>query len=151
MSLDVAAIPTERDLLAEYRTGTAFFASPRHTLLAEGAVTTVAPASGADELADLPVRVVAALRAAAEAGHESPVVIGAVPFDHGQPAHLVVPHRFRRTEPISVNMSIVDDRAPALDFDVRPVPEPEAHLSAVARAVARMRSGEFEKVVLARS
>ncbi|SHH13661.1 isochorismate synthase, partial [Streptoalloteichus hindustanus] len=32
-----------------------------------------------------------------------------------------------------------------------PVPEPEAHLSAVARAVARMRSGEFEKVVLARS
>ncbi|MDG4862978.1 isochorismate synthase, partial [Streptomyces sp. T-3] len=70
-----------------YRPGAArFFASPTRTLLAQGVRAEVPH----DER-PLPERVAETLDAQLRAGHRSPVVVGAVPFDHEAPAVLAVP------------------------------------------------------------
>jgi isochorismate synthase len=143
------AVPTAAELIADYRAaGSTLFASPRGTVLAEGTYFAVPPSGRQDGLADLARRVDAVLGVAEAAGHEVRTVVGAVPFAPDAPAHLVVPMRLRRGGP-PAPAGRVGVRTPVRA--VRPVPPPEQYTAAVARAVRRIRAGDYTKVVLARA
>ncbi|WP_031081366.1 isochorismate synthase DhbC [Streptomyces sp. NRRL WC-3549] len=135
-------------LLDAYTPDARFLATPGRTLLAHGDVRRVPH----DERS-LDERVNATLAEAAAAGQESPVVIGAIPFDHGAPAALSVPAELRTAPPLASDPLIaLPVGVPAsADWRIRPVPEPEAYGAGVASAVERMWRGEFSKVVLART
>ncbi|MFD4243585.1 isochorismate synthase DhbC [Streptomyces sp. NPDC058525] len=135
-------------LLDAYREGSRFLATPTRTLLGQG-VRQEVPHS--DE--PLPRRVAQALAEARRAGHAWPVVIGAIPFDPGAPAVLVVPQSLRSGPPLSSDPLVAlpaAGPAPA-DWTIASVPEPEVYAKGVAAAVDRMWQGEFSKVVLART
>ncbi|MEU3603375.1 isochorismate synthase [Streptomyces sp. NPDC006798] len=135
-------------LLDAYRPGARFLATPTRTLLAEGVRAEVP----FDEK-PLPDRVRAALTAARRPGGERPLVLGAIPFDTGRPAALVVP------ETVAEGPSLGSDPLVTLDpgapepagWTVTEVPAPEVYAAAVAAAVARMSGGGLDKVVLART
>ncbi|MET0401008.1 MAG: isochorismate synthase DhbC [Cystobacter sp.] len=138
-------------LLDSYEAGSSFFfASPKRTLLTRGTFATVPPLEGPDALQRLPEHVTAALNAARDAGHDIPVVVGAVPFDGSLASHLVVPMTFQRGGPLAFDASS-PTRPSASNFTVRPVPEPAAYLHGVAQALELMRSSPLRKVVLSRS
>ncbi|MFF1459455.1 isochorismate synthase DhbC [Streptomyces sp. NPDC058330] len=135
-------------LLDAYAPGARFLATPGRTLLAQGDARQVPH----DER-PLDERVRATLAEAGAAGQESPVVIGAIPFDHEAPAALSVPTALRTAPPLASDPLIalpvgVPDSA---NWRIRPVPEPEVYGAGVASAVERMWRGEFSKVVLART
>ncbi|AEN14076.1 isochorismate synthase [Streptomyces sp. DvalAA-21] len=135
-------------LLDAYTPGARFLATPGRTLLAQGDARQVPH----DER-PLDQRVRATLAEAGAAGQESPVVIGAIPFDHEAPAALSVPTALRTAPPLASDPLIalpvgVPDSA---NWRIRPVPEPEVYGAGVASAVERMWRGEFSKVVLART
>ncbi|RII14758.1 Isochorismate synthase DhbC [Streptomyces sp. YIM 130001] len=137
-------------LLEAYRPGTdRFLATPRHTLLARGIRSEIPH----DER-PLAVRVAAALDDARRAGAPSPVVIGSVPFAPDAPASLAVPASLRTAPALHKDPLIalpVPQQASDAGWRVREVPAADAYGAAVAAAVARMRAGEFDKVVLART
>ncbi len=149
----VSARATAADLLSAYTPGvSSLFASPRRTLLAEGTYFAVPPSARTDGLGDLAERVTAVLRVAEAAGHEVRTVVGAIPFDPDATAHLVVPQRIRRAGPLPAGLTA--DRpagTAAPQFTVTPDPDPRLYARAVGEAVARMRAGDYTKVVLARS
>lgn len=142
------AIGAATSLLDAYTPGARFLATPRHTLLAHGAAHQVPHGERpVDE------RVAGTLADAVAAGQKSPVVIGAIPFDHTAPAALSVPAVLRTAPPLASDPLIALPAAapgPA-DWRIRPVPEPEVYAAGVASAVERMWRGEFSKVVLART
>lgn len=138
------------DLLDHYRPGTdRFLATPHRTLLGQGTAAELPP----DE-APLSRRVQHLLNTRRRTGR-SAVVIGALPFDPGPgkaPA-LAVPERLRwapplREDPLTA-LPVPDGENAA--WQVREVPSAEEYRAAVAAAVARMKAGEFDKVVLART
>ncbi|MFI6348278.1 isochorismate synthase [Streptomyces sp. NPDC050560] len=140
---------TAAALLDAYRPGEdRFLATPYRTLLAHGTAAEVP--DGAEPPA---VRVRAALDARRAAGDPAPVVMGALPFDPAAPAALAVPRTVRRAQPLREDPLVaLPGAAPAaVDWRVREVPSARAYGDAVAAAVARMRAGEFAKVVLART
>lgn len=151
MTLASIAAPAAADLLAGYRPGAPFFfASPRGTLLTDGTYFAVPRSVRTDSLGDLPRRVGAVLDLARAAGHDDPLVVGAVPFDPGAQARLCVPDRVWRAGPLPGDLPTAP--APAVGtVRVCPVPSPAAYADAVRRAVGRMRAGELTKVVLART
>ncbi|WP_033341851.1 isochorismate synthase DhbC [Catenuloplanes japonicus] len=133
------------ELIDDYRPGSSFFfASPRHTLLAEG-IAAVVPGRAAD----LPSYVAGMLGALREAGDVRPIATGAIPFADTAAAQLVVPMSARWSAP-PVNRVLPRPDAPA-GYHVQPVPEPARYTEGVARALAMMDGGELAKVVLARS
>jgi isochorismate synthase len=148
------------ELLKDYRAGDFFFASPHRMLLASGVRATV---GGADGGQGAPERLAAAaLARVADADGGNPIVVGAVPFDHGAPAHLVIPERVRRLAPEWVRPAGPVPTRPAggpgtgaplraPGWQVQPVPAPERYESGVSATLEKLRSGELEKVVLARS
>lgn len=125
-----------------------FFASPTRTLLARGTRAVVPH----DER-PLPLRVTETLRAARAAAAGSPVVVGAVPFDHTAPAALTVPAGTSWAPPLAEDPLVALPAATpaATAWEVTPVPAPEVYGAAVTEAVRRMRREEFGKVVLART
>ncbi|WUS95730.1 isochorismate synthase [Streptomyces sp. NBC_00708] len=136
-------------LLDAYRPGTdRFLATPRRTLLGTGTAAEV-PHD------DRPpaVRVREALDAARRAGHTAPVVMGSLPFDPWAAGSLAVPGTVRRATALREDPLVsrpVPDGGPGT-WQTREVPAPAAYTAAVAAAVRRMRAGEFDKVVLART
>lgn len=151
MTIAHPTAPTAADLLAGYRPGSPFFlASPRGTLLADGVYFGVPRSARADSLRDLPDRVAAVLDLAGAAGHDTPLVVGAVPFDATAQARLCVPDRVWRAGPLPAS---VPPPPPADTGEPTVVEVPPAHVYAdsVRRAVARLRDTELEKIVLARS
>ncbi|MET8488794.1 isochorismate synthase [Streptomyces tendae] len=137
-------------LLESYRPATdRFLATPHRTLL------------GRDTAAAVPhdsrpaaVRVREVLDTARRAGDPAPVVVGALPFAPDAPPALAVPRSVRWAPPLREDPLIAlpvpaDEERPR--WRVREVPAPERYGQAVAAAVARMRAGEFDKVVLART
>lgn len=136
-------------LLDDYRPGTdRFLASPHHTLLAHGTAVGIPH----DER-PLPVRVREVLHDRRRAGDPAPVVAGSVPFAPGAPAALAVPRSVRwapalRADPLVALPGPVAEDA---GWQVREVPSAGHYAQAVAAAVRRMRAGEFDKVVLART
>ncbi|NHV31206.1 isochorismate synthase [Burkholderia sp. D-99] len=127
-----------------YRADTPLFlATPAHTLLASDIADAIAHA-------DLPLatRVNDALRRARDDGHAGAAVVGAVPFDVHAPAALRVAHTMLRARPLGALRAA----APAAArYATREVPSADVYADAVAQAVARIRAGELDKVVLART
>lgn len=120
----------------------------RRTVFAEGARALVPP--GASHGRDLAARVHATLLdARREFRVLNPVVVGALPFDGELPPQLWVPARVRRkmASALAVRNTWEEDDP----FDVRAVPDPETYLDAVRRTIERIRRGDVDKVVLARS
>jgi isochorismate synthase len=140
------------DLLAGYGPGSPFFfASPRGTLLTEGVHAAIPPAP--DDARDgddgLTRRVSATLDRARAAGVADPLVVGAVAFDTAAGARLAVPHRVRRAGRLPRGLPALPPAGG--DAVVVPVPAPHVYADAVRRAVVRLRAGELQKVVLART
>ncbi|MYX76149.1 chorismate-binding protein, partial [Streptomyces sp. SID3915] len=84
----------------------------------------------------------------------APVVVGALPFaPDGVPA-LAVPRSVRRAPALREDPLIAlrgPDAGHPSDWRIREVPAAGRYGEAVAAAVRRMRAGEFDKVVLART
>ncbi|KJS60526.1 isochorismate synthase [Streptomyces rubellomurinus] len=163
---DQAVIGAASGLLGQYRAATdeAFFASPTRTLLTSGAHARVPQDARplaqrvAHALAEAEANAEARADAKAEAGTRSadsrrPLVVGAVAFDHDRRAELVVPALVRTAGALRDDPLIALPAPPAdrVDWQLRPVPAPEAYGAGVAAAVERLRGGELSKVVLART
>ncbi|MDQ0792597.1 isochorismate synthase [Streptomyces sp. B1I3] len=137
-------------LLEAYRPGTdRFLATPRHTLLGSGTAAEIP-----HDARPVALRVRDVLDARRRAGDPAPMVIGALPFDpDGAPA-LAVPSSVRRAPALREDPLIAlrgPDVEHAADWAMREVPAAARYGDAVASAVRRMRAGEFDKVVLART
>ncbi|MER5443791.1 isochorismate synthase [Streptomyces sp. NPDC002790] len=135
-------------LLEEYAPVTdRFVATPHRTLLGRGVVAELPHREG-----PLSPRVQALLDARRRAGDANPVVMGALPFDPGAAPALAVPESVRWAPPLRED-PLIALPVPQVDaqWSVREVPEPEVYGAAVAAAVERMKAGEFDKVVLART
>lgn len=134
-------------LLQQVDASTALFvASPQHTLLAS---STMAPLPAGT--APIGERMRQALaRAAADGAADpvaEPVVVGALPFDPSRPAALGVAPALRRAGPLAA-ASLPRGR---LHCTQRETPAGADYAAAVAAAVRRIRGGEVDKVVLART
>ncbi|WP_244137312.1 hypothetical protein [Burkholderia pyrrocinia] len=127
-----------------YRADTPLFlATPAHTLLASDVAAAI-PHAGAP----LAARVNDALRRERAGGHMGAAVVGAVPFDVDAPAALRVARTMLRARPLGAQRAA----GPAgTRYATREVPSADAYADAVAQAVARIRAGELDKVVLART
>jgi isochorismate synthase len=90
------------------------------------------------------------LDVARAAGHEDPLVVGAVPFDHTAAARLGVPDRVWRAGPLAADPPAAPSAAVGVT-SMTPVPAEAAYATSVRRAVERIRGGELSKVVLART
>ncbi|MFI6647180.1 isochorismate synthase DhbC [Streptomyces sp. NPDC050529] len=136
-------------LLDAYRPGTdRFLASSRRTLLASGVAAHVP-----DDARPLSTRVREVLDARRRTGEPAPIVVGALPFTPGAPHSLAVPRSVRRTSALCEDplIALPGPSAEPGTWQTREVPEAGAYTAAVAAAVRRMRAGEFDKVVLART
>ncbi|MGW5171769.1 isochorismate synthase [Streptomyces nodosus] len=137
-------------LLDAYRAGSdRFLATPRRTLLAHGTAAEVP----LDER-PLPRRVAGLLDALRRRGRPAPLVLGAVPFAPDAPTALAVPRSVRQAPALREDPLTALPGPDATDPDgwqVREWPSPEDYAQAVAAVVRRMKAGEFEKVVLART
>ena len=134
-------------LLAGYRDSDPFFfATPEHTLLAQGHYSTIPQAAS---LATLGQVVASELRKAQDQGHPHPVAVGAIPFDGRQPACLSIAHQVVMAGPLSPRPDVMERRPSR--YSLRAVPPPQDYAAAVADAVQRIQRGELSKVVLART
>ncbi|BDH12240.1 isochorismate synthase [Streptomyces hygroscopicus] len=136
-------------LLDAYRPGTdRFLAAPGHTLLAHGTAAEIPHDSR-----PLAQRVRETLDARRRAGAAAPIVVGSLPFAPDAPHALAVPDSVRWAPPLHEDplVALPVPAAEDVDWQVREVPSAERYGEAVAAAVARMRAGEFDKVVLART
>ncbi|NUS27064.1 MAG: isochorismate synthase [Streptomyces sp.] len=137
-------------LLDAYRPATdRFLATPHRTLLGRGTTAEIPHGT-----APLTRRVHDTLEALRRPDAPAPVVVGSVPFRPDSPAALAVPDTVHWAPPLREDPLVAlpvppDDVRP--DWQVREVPPPERYGETVAAAVARMRAGEFDKVVLART
>ena len=131
-----------QDLLEDYRPGSFLFATPRRTLLAEGASV---PVAGADPVA-LSDGVAKAL-----AEHGTPFAVGALPYDEDTAAHIVLPSAVRWSRSLHPEIAAMPRYPVVSGPTVRPLPEPEVYRRGVARAVTELTEGRLRKVVLART
>ncbi len=93
-----------------------------------------------------------AFRHARASGISRPVVVGAIPFDTRQPSELYIPEScefFDRRQLTAVATAPLAS-PPEHARHIRQVPEKTVFTSMVARAVAAMKRGELDKVVLSR-
>jgi len=127
-------------LLADYRPGSFLLASPRRSLLATG-VRQVVTEPDPDELS---ARVTKLL-----VDSDAQVAVGALPFHSATAPHVVLPRSVRWAGPL--RPAVRPRPAFPAGVDVVPVPAPAEYERAVATAVERLRAGELDKVVLARS
>lgn len=129
-------------LIADYRPGSFLLTSPRRSLLATGTQAVVAEPDP-DELS---ARVTKLL-----VDSPAPLAVGALPFDRAAAPHLVLPVAARWQRPEAPLPGTDRLQAVAAGATVVPVPEPRGYEDSVARAVDRLRAGELDKVVLART
>jgi isochorismate synthase len=160
------------DLLANYRPGGFFFERRGLGVSGAGVAAHIRAPGGAGRSVRLGRLAMAALGQirCPDAGPPA-VVVGALPFDDGWPAELVVPERavIRRAEGETWRIDVVPEGLAPLDADrerwagrampfaafseiqLRPDPDPDEYAAAVAHATGRIRRGGLRKVVLARS
>ncbi|UKS24696.1 isochorismate synthase DhbC [Paenibacillus sp. HWE-109] len=140
------------DLLADYQPGSSFFfASPRATLLAQGTIADLPESPHGNELQSLPERAARLLAHIRQPGQSVPMLVGAVPFDPMQPAQLVVPMTTRKMGPLQFEPHERVRRPIGSNFETVAIPSAEGYVSGVEKALKRLRSGELDKIVLARS
>lgn len=123
-----------------------FFATPEHTLLAQGRHATVPPVKN---LAVLSRVVEVELKKARNKGHPNPIAMGAIPFDAKQPACLCIPEHVLYAGPLSRRAEFVAPRAGS--FTITPQPARQVYADGVAEAVGQIRQNMLSKVVLART
>ncbi|MET7640146.1 isochorismate synthase [Streptomyces sp. NPDC005438] len=142
------AVGTATALLDAYTPGSRFLATPRHTLLTRGVRTHVP--HGPAPLAE---RVAHTLRSVHTDSSLTPLVIGAVPFDQNAPNALVVPEVVSAASPLRADplISLPPSAAPRHRWNITAHPSEEVYAKNVAELVTRMRSREFDKVVLSRT
>ena len=134
-------------LLAGYRSESPFFfATPEHTLLAQGHYATVPQVKNLSVLSRV---VEVELKKAKSKGHPNPIVVGAIPFDATQPACLTIPHHVLYAGPLARQAELVCARAGA--FTITPQPAPQVYADGVAAAVRKIKENHLNKVVLART
>lgn len=139
-------------LLEEYRNGDSFFlSSPQQTLLAQGTYAVLSPAADDKEGATLFRRVAELLEKAVQAGHDAPVMVGALPFDPAQPAHLMVPMSVRTTGTLHTEISAPSGNGNAMEYKIRPYPEPTEYIRGVEQGISMIHKGEIRKIVLSRT
>ncbi|WP_168121253.1 isochorismate synthase DhbC [Paenibacillus sp. HB172176] len=140
------------DLIEEYQPGNAFFfATPRATWLAEGSLAVLPDAFGEGDLRSLPERASRLLAHLKQSGQSRPMLVGAVPFDPGQPSRLVVPLRVRKLEKLSMSAQEPMRTPIRGGCSIEAFPSPEEFLAGARGAIARMRAGELDKIVLSRT
>lgn len=160
------------DLLANYRPGGFFFERAGLGVSAVGIADRIGVDGGDERLRMLAREVETSLREVHRSRDGAPpIAVGAIPFDTGWPAHLVVPERtvMRRREGETQQLDVYPEGFAPLhpergrwtgralphdafeDIHLRPDPEPEEYAEAVREATRRIRAGELRKVVLARS
>lgn len=160
------------DLLANYRPGGFFLERSGLGVSAVGIADRIGVDGGDERLWTLAREVEASLREVRRMDDgPSPIALGAIPFDEGWPAHLVVPERavIRRREGVTRQLDVHPEGFSPMhpererwtgrvlpheafeDVHLRPDPEPEEYMAAVEEATRRIRGGQLRKVVLARS
>jgi isochorismate synthase len=160
------------DLLANYRPGGFFFERAGLGVSAVGTAERIGVEGGPERLSTLAREVETVLRGIrVPDGGAAPIAVGAIPFDAGWSAHLVVPERavVRRSPGGTEQLDVFPDGFAPLnpererwtgralphhafeDVHLRPDPEPEEYAQAVREATRRIRGGRLRKVVLARS
>lgn len=143
---------TAAELLNDYVPGQSFFfATPGATWLAQGTLAVLPSAAGQNELQTLPERAARLLAQLKQTGQRLPMLVGAVPFDPKQAAHLVVPLTVRKLEKLSLNPHEPLRSPIGSNYKIEPIPAPEAYVAGANKAIARMRAGELDKIVLART
>lgn len=150
---------TATELVAAYTVDDLFFRSPRHCLLARGSQARL---RGTVDRADLGRHASLAALSDAVAGGPG-IVAGAVPFAQSSPARLFVPEQvWSVLEPLDDEPTPVEYTAPvenrasientaSIGYRVSEVPTRQAYADAVSAALARIATGELDKVVLARA
>ncbi|WP_026049049.1 isochorismate synthase DhbC [Bacillus bingmayongensis] len=135
-------------LLDDYKAGSSFFfASPYRTILAEGTFATVKH-SQAKNFSEL---VHAVLNNAKQAGHQNPIVVGALPFDRTKAVQLVVPHESRVADRLQFDSTDRIQQSPVLTYEMNPIPAPSEYMRGVEQGVAKIKGGDLKKIVLSRS
>ncbi len=129
------------DLLSAYRSGDFLFATEERTILASGAEWSLT----CGDLGSIDDELSAAL-----ASGGSPIAVGVLPFSDGE-ARLAAPRELRVAGPAHAAAQAHPAGSLGVPVQVTPVPAPEQHTEAVARAIRSLRSGELRKVVLARA
>lgn len=97
-----------------------------------------------------------AFEKARRAGQENPVVVGAIPFDLGEPSCLYVPSHYEWRPRPRPAAPALDDAAPAFDDAVampplveeRSIPDEPGFKAAVAHAIVNFRHSDIRKAVL---
>lgn len=145
---DPAHEAAPEDLLAAYDTGRSFYTSPSGALLTEGMRARLETTGGPGDWDTLARR---AGELVASCADPDAIVLGAVPFDHARPAHLVVPESVCRAAPLSPRAVLRADARQITTWQVRHDLGPDGYARAVAAAVRRFADTELEKVVLARA
>ncbi|WP_026316762.1 isochorismate synthase [Actinokineospora enzanensis] len=131
------------DLLSAYLPGSFYYSSAHGSLLADGVHAPVEAGDG-----DRAAAARAALAAAARAGVDDPVVVGAIGFRPDGPASLVVPALVRRAcAPVGDGPT---GAAAVPDWTITPRPGPAHYADAVRRSLELIGGGELDKVVLGR-
>lgn len=129
-------------MIEDYRPGSFVLTSPQRALLATGERQVVTERDP-DELAKRVTKLLV--------DSDTPVAVGALPFDTGSDStaapHIVLPETARWSGPLPAY-----PRAPVgAAVSVEPVPSRAGYARAVAAAVDSLRADELRKVVLARS
>jgi isochorismate synthase len=127
-----------------------FFATPEHTLLAQGRHAVIPRAANPAELSQV---VDTQLKKARSDGHADPVVVGAIPFDARQPACLFIPRQVLRAGPLGPDpvQSGMQASVRTGTYSITPNPAPQVYADGVAEAVRRIKENLLDKVVLART
>ncbi|MGW0605141.1 isochorismate synthase [Streptomyces sp. NPDC002644] len=138
-------------LLDSYRPGDRFVATPHRTLLGEGVVAEVP--HDARPLTERVREVLAAARDLTGDDAARTVVLGSVPFSPDAPPALAVPAALRTAPALCEDplIALPTPEGPRHAWQVREVPSAAEYGRAVTDAAARIRAGEFDKVVLART
>jgi len=121
--------------------------------------------AGREQVARAANRVAAALESIRVEGEIGPVAVGALPFDGGSPAQLIVPALAIVKRPDGTAWRITTTSAGAAEpaisppqvglggsrrLRLTPLPSPRDYVGAVDQARRRIANGELQKVVLAR-
>lgn len=129
-------------LLEDYQPGSFLLSSPRRSLLASGKRAVVAERDP-DELAAKVTELLVDTPA--------PLAVGALPFDRDAAPHIVLPETARWAGPVGGDRDTAVSAPIVSGATVVEQPAGEDYEKAVHRAVGRLRAGELDKVVLART